>query len=49
MIAIKENYSVTEEYYNSCKDACGDEDNCCEYGFDMIPSFKSISLKDIIK
>lgn len=31
----------------SCKDECGDEDNCCEYGFDAIPGFDVLSLFDI--
>ena len=45
---IKKNCSITEEYVNSCRDACGDEDNCCEYGIDMIPSYQSVSLKEMI-
>lgn len=30
-----------------CPDACGDEDNCCEYGFDKMPSFFTVTAKEI--
>ncbi len=34
---------------SKCSDACGDEDNCCEYGMDKMPLFNTITLADLCK
>ena len=33
---------------SSCRDCCGDEDNCCEYGIDKMPMYNTVTLFDII-
>lgn len=32
-----------------CSDACGDEDNCCEYGLDKMPIFNTMTVRELIK
>ncbi|WP_302550612.1 hypothetical protein [uncultured Dialister sp.] len=32
-----------------CRDATGDEDNCCEYGWDKMPIFNTVTLAQMLK
>lgn len=34
---------------SNCRDATGDEDSCCEYGFDKMPIFNTVTLFDMVK
>ena len=34
---------------STCRDVCGDEDNCCEYGIDKMPVFNTVTRFDIIE
>ena len=51
MWGIEENYEkmFSEEScgYGECSDACGDEDNCCEYGCDRMPQFETVTALDL--
>ncbi len=51
MVAIVEEKSkllTVDGIESRCSDACGDEDNCCEYGMDRVPVFNTINLYDMI-
>lgn len=39
---------VGNGFDSNCRDVCGDEDNCCEYGLDKMPSFNAVTLFDMI-
>lgn len=50
MLAIVEEESklLTIDGIDSrCPDACGDEDNCCEYGIDKMPIFNTITAQEL--
>lgn len=47
MIFIYKDTSINKEYLDSCRDAVGDEDNCCEYGWDMESTLRPLTIKDI--
>lgn len=48
-IVEKEELLTVDGLDSSCRDACGDEDNCCEYGMDKMPVFNTVTLFDMIK
>ena len=47
-IVEKEELLTVDGLDSNCRDVCGDEDNCCEYGLDKMPSFNAVTLFDMI-
>ena len=44
----KEKLLTVDGIDSRCPDACGDEDNCCEYGFDKMPAFRTVTVADLV-
>ena len=51
MIAVEQDvqFLTVDGMDSSCRDACGDEDNCCEFGFDKMPMFNTVTLKELVR
>lgn len=51
MISIveKEERLRIENVDANCNNVCGDEDNCCEFGFDKMPIFNTVTLFDMLE
>jgi hypothetical protein len=47
MIVVQGDTSL-EDTFRNCRDATGDEDNCCEYGSDFT-QFTSVTIRELVE
>ncbi len=48
IVEEKTNLLTVDGIDTRCSDACGDEDNCCEFGIDKMPFFKTVTANELI-